>query len=844
MLVMSNTLQSMLCALSAVALLLGPAACKSRNSLMSSATNATTSVGLVPMRALYVPPALRLYNDDALRIENAIRLSYGIVSCPGAKELSNLRSAASHSSDAVQRMNGFIAYSTDGKSVVDSGCKLLGTRLMSAGSFAQIFGQAPASQDQFETQQAVWLALRGSTAIRDGSYIVTLSQFLSENFGAYPTSGSSNMIGSFDQFDAQFNPCVSSSGGSFNMTAAFSCGAGSIPVPRDHQALSAKLQKAIGDGEEASLAALSTKKSTAPQDDGWQIAARTDLSMKDLKQSGVVPPQKLKLSITLDSSTQPKIDDPLYQMSEIVAHSKAGLEKRFGITFGPAPAPVISKNNPRQLPLPPDLQISGNQGIAGPGGALYYPNVTIDSNAKMQANWQLWKLDDSKNQWTLLNSPGLPPLKAQAKTALALTQQRAEVTAARVSCDGLGQVLCLAQGATCHWQSPASRCEPGEAALAASGAAAGLYLDAPAPGTQPMLFGSDLQGVNQFLQWTSIGNNDVGKNDTSWINDYHNCQGFANTLGTSAVASGAADSANLVAFKGYDADGNYNGHELSQLNMADGTSVLVEPNGANGSAVSDPYPTPTDGQTVPDAIVQNFVATQSNLAGDTNISQRSPERQLGDTNDSNERALNSSQGFQDDMQRLGYTPDDVNQMQQANDETRADAQQTRTGDGGLNSDYTDDYNNGSYNNADAGNSTSNASANDGSASSDQSAYDQSLFDNGADNLNADNGPDTSSTNGSADNNSLADNSSADNSGGSNDGTGSDSWTSEFFGGGSDPSGGSSDNGSSTDWTDNSGGDTSTNSGWDNSGSGDNSGDNSWGDTGWSDNSGGDSGSDG
>ena len=774
------------------------------------------ALGLVPMRALFVPPAMKLFNDDASRIENAIRLSYGIVSCSGAdgaNSLKSLRSAASHSSDAVQRMGASVGYSMDGKSAVDSGCKLMGSHLMSVGSFAQIFGQAPASQDQFETQQAIWLALRGATPIRDGSYMTTLSQFLSENFGAYPTSGSSNMIGSFNQLDAQFNPCVSSSGGSFNKTASFSCAAGSIPVPKDQNALSAKLQKAIGDGEEASLAALSAKKSTAPQDDGWQVASRTDLSMKDLKQSGVVPPQRLKLSITLDSSTQPKIDDPAYHMSEIVANSKAGIESRFGITFGPAPAPVISKNNPRQLPLPPDLQISGNQGIAGPGGALYYPNVTIDSNAKMQANWQLWKLDDSKNQWTLLNSPGLPPLKAQAKTALALTQQRAGATAERVSCDGLGQVLCLAQGAACQWQSPASRCAPGEAGRAASGAAAGLYLDAPTSAAQPMMFSSDLQGVNQFLNWTSIGNNDVGKNDTSWINGYHNCQGFANTLGTSAVASGAADSANLVAFKGYDADGNYSGHELSQLNMADGTSVLVEPNAANGSAVSAPYKTPTDGQTVPDDIVQNFVATQSNLAGDTNISQRSPERQLGDTNDSNERALNSSQGFQDDMQRLGYTPDDINQMQQANDETRATAQQARTGDGGLNSDYSDDYNNGTTNNA---NASDPGSSTDGSDSSDQSAYDQSVFDNGSANLNP------SSSSGDASGDSSADNSadnSADSSATTTDnssGTSSNdsNWLSEIFG-----------NGANTDSSGDSG--SSDTSGWDSSSDG------SYGDTGWS-----------
>ena len=807
-----------LAAVAAIMMSFEVSSCKSRPSLLASGAG-STNVGLVPTRALFVPPALQLYDDDARRVENATRLSYGIVECPGAdgaKNLAVLQATAHKSADAVQRVRDNIAYSSDGASAMPSDCHLLGKHLMSIGSFVNIFGQKPTTQKQFETQQAIWLSLRGSRGAKDPSYIAGLSQFLSENLGAYPASSTSDMVVAFGKLDAAFNPCVKTADGTFNKTAAYSCGADSVPIVKDKGALGVQLVDVIGAGEENFLTKLAQKKSTAPQDDGWQIASRTDLSMKDLKKSGFVPPENLKVTMSLTAGATPTLDETRYAISDLLVDGKAEIESRFGIVYGPQPAPVLSKNNPRVLPVPPD-RVSGvapssatATAIRGPNGAVYFPNLTIDSNAQIKANWQLWKLDPVRNQWQLLNDPGLPPLKAAAKTALALTAKMVFPTVAP-NCASLGQILCLANANQCQWQSPEAACLP--KALAPSAAPSGmggsllLADQSQSSPNQSMIFSPSGTDVDAFLGWTAVGK--PGQ-DSPYILDSHNCQGFANTLAQSAVLSGAAESANLVSFNATDANNQGVGHALTQLNFSGGQSVLVEPNGANGNVRSDPFATPGDGR-IPDDVVQSFVP-QTNLSGSTDIKQSDGtfgSRAIGDTWNASQRVLNNSEGFQNDAARLGYTDQDINAMQAANDETRAAGFEWRKGQAGEAAEDWHDPAAGANSGDDSSDAASDSytpqNSSGGDDFSDAGGYDQEAYNNGWDNLNSDSGSsDSSGDNGGDGGNWTADNSgdsgnvttdnSSDN-GSWADNSGGESVPSEFFGTGSEYDGGGGDTGS-------------------------------------------------
>ena len=182
----------------AMALVFSISSCTKKHSPQHVNTESSASFALVPMRALFVPPAAPLYDDDARKAENAIRVSYGIVSCTSSAksgELTALVNLGRRSVSAIQRKGRDIIYSPDGKAGYKSNCQLAGPHLMSIGSFVGIFGKQPTTQQEFETQQTVWLSLRRIGTATDLAYAPALSQFLSENLGAYPTTNKRRYVG-------------------------------------------------------------------------------------------------------------------------------------------------------------------------------------------------------------------------------------------------------------------------------------------------------------------------------------------------------------------------------------------------------------------------------------------------------------------------------------------------------------------------------------------------------------------------------------------------------------------------------------------------------------------------
>ena len=405
------------------------------------------------------------------------------------------------------------------------------------------------------------------------------------------------MLAAFKRLDSSFNPCVPSSGSRFDKNAAYSCDANAqIIAKRSVEAQKATLVNAIALAEEAFLGGLSAQSGAASQDDGWQIASRTDLSLKDLKPSGSVPPRKFQVVFSLVGNRTVQLGETHYTVMDLALFGKAVIESLFGITYGSEPAPVLSHNNPRALPLPYDPTANGGATTAsaaapipGPDGAVYYPYPSIDSNTLIKANWQLWKLDSTNNQWRLLSHPGLPPFRANAitgsKTSLALTE-----AVGRPACATLQHIPCLASSKRCAWQSLETRCVA--RAQSAPAAAPAAPLDADSRGglalansydpnaSQANLFTSDLSGLDDFRNWTAVGKN----TDTPWNNMDYNCQGFANAFDNSALNTGAASDANIVDYKGYDAQGNQTVyHAISQVALGDGSKVLVDPATGNRS---------------------------------------------------------------------------------------------------------------------------------------------------------------------------------------------------------------------------------------------------------------------
>lgn len=90
-------------------------------------------------------------------------------------------------------------------------------------------------------------------------------------------------------------------------------------------------------------------------------------------------------------------------------------------------------------------------------------------------------------------------------------------------------------------------------------------------------FPSNEQGLDSFLDATSIGGND----DTAWNKTNYNCQGFADALAQSLRESGVAQDARLIHFMAYRErqfwfDDQTVNHAVTEIKTADGMRYLVD----------------------------------------------------------------------------------------------------------------------------------------------------------------------------------------------------------------------------------------------------------------------------
>lgn len=332
---------------------------------------------LVPIRNSYTPnPQGELYEDDARKQQNAIRLTYVAIQCESdgvlaAVQLAHLVESEARRSREALRRNGrkLILQLASSQSQMKS-CSIIGDYAMGPASWVDVFSKKPTAgeEDLYYAQQMAWLAARGQT--NDGaeafkSFTVAFLDFTSQSMGGVQRGYDEIIAGKLKQADLDFNPCVGDDStrgfGIFDKKKIFNCYQG-----HDYQILSGYadkrdvfLQKVSVNEQEFLKDLHALPKSISAPDgfsltDGWDVALKIDATIaNDLKLSGKFS----KVSVLAENASLPA-DSGLrvHPVTKVLTPKWGYFADTFSLTFSSSgPIDAVTYSNAHKVEMPPSI---------------------------------------------------------------------------------------------------------------------------------------------------------------------------------------------------------------------------------------------------------------------------------------------------------------------------------------------------------------------------------------------------------------------------------------------------------------------------------------------------------
>lgn len=359
-----------------------------------SKTNAIVSAdgksafGLLILRNAYQPETYTLFDDDASKVENALRLQLAPVECTGENagaKVNQLEVMAAYNPDMLRREGRTILSFSPAHSAPIDGCKAVGNYSMGGGSLVRAFETTPKTQDEFEVQQAIWLAARGRSNMDRKVFGVQFYNFLSENLGAVPTKDFNDVAAGIEALDALFNPCVEALPAvvQFKKEMAYLCDQRSnYQVRGDYTAVRSRLTTLIDkyEGEYLqTLAANSGSNQDVPH--GIEAKLKLDSTIKTLALSGR-PAGSGALALGNPDSI-PAV--PSNAIVDVIKPRAAAFELLFRIKLGSAPTPTFSFSNPRKVDTPPDAAAVTN--VNPTSGGMQLQGLSLGGRSSRRGNW-------------------------------------------------------------------------------------------------------------------------------------------------------------------------------------------------------------------------------------------------------------------------------------------------------------------------------------------------------------------------------------------------------------------------------------------------------------------------